>query len=211
MLEGWPFVPTSRRGRSASLPPTASPVCAFRPRRSEISETIGAWESFYVASTGAAAVLLGLVFVGLSVHFERRSDSTRIRPLATQSAVSLLYAVLISLVMLVPEGRPLSQAVILGVVSLFGLWTSTVATVGASRGGTGRLSLTFRYAVPFFAMVVLATASILLGLGHDAGVWLVGAVVFIHVVVGTQNAWDLFLGAGALTQTPTRGPGDARQ
>lgn len=168
---------------------------------------IAHWESFYLASTGAAAVLLGLVFVGLSVHFERNSDQARIRALAIQSAVSLLYALLISLAMLVPEGRPASQAVILGVISLFGLWTSGVATVDAVRTDTSTVSLLFRFGLPLVAMILLAVAAVLLAVQQSLGVWLVGAIVFVHIVVGTQNAWDLFLGAaGAVEASRGEGP-----
>jgi hypothetical protein len=46
-------------------------------------------------------------------------------------------------------------------------------------------------------MVALLVEAIALLSEARFGLWLVGAVVFLHILVGTQNAWDLFLGAGA--------------
>lgn len=165
------------------------------------SELIADWEGYYIASTGAAAVLLGLVFVGLSLHFERNPRKPGVRGLAIQAAASLLYALLVSLVMLVPEGRPTSQALILIVVALFGIWTSMVAFVDARGDDIGAISLTFRFGLPLVMMTVLLGAAVALLVEWRPGVWLIGAVVFLHIVVGTQNAWDLFLGAGATEST----------
>ncbi len=170
----------------------------------DTSELIARWESYYVASTGAAAVLLGLVYVGLSLHFER-NRAQRVRGLAIQSAVSLFYALLVSLVMLIPEGRPISQAVLLGMVALFGMWASLSALVDARRGDTTPMSLAFRFILPLVAMVVLLAAAIALAADWRAGIWLVGGVVFLHVVIGSQNAWDLFLGAAAVKPSATDG------
>lgn len=168
----------------------------------DASDFIAEWEGFYVAATGAAAVLLGLVFVGLSLHFERNRDQTRFKGLAIQSAVSLFYAVLVSLVMLVPGGRPIIQAVAASVLGLFGTWTSLVALVDARRGGATPLSLTFRFILPLVAMLALLGAAVALAIERELGVWLVAGVVFLHILIGTQNAWDLFLGAGATGPTP---------
>ncbi|MGB8361394.1 MAG: hypothetical protein WCE80_08355 [Acidimicrobiia bacterium] len=162
-----------------------------------LSEQLAEWESFYVAAAGAAAVLLGLVFVALSLHFERHRGRLRVRGLAIQSAASLFYALLVSLLMLVPEGRPTSQGVTLLVVSLFGIWTSAVAFGEAHRSKTALVSLVFRFALPLTMMLVLLVAAVLLLAGVRLGVWLVAAVVFFHILLGTQNAWDLFLGAGS--------------
>lgn len=163
----------------------------------DLADLMAEWETYYVASAGAAAVLLGLVFIGLSLHFERHRGRLRVRGLAIQSAASLFYALLVSLPMLVPQGRPQSQGVILFVVAIFGMWTSTVAVAEARRSGTTPLALAFRFVLPLTVMVALLVAAIALLAEARFGLWLVGAVVFLHILVGTQNAWDLFLGAGA--------------
>jgi hypothetical protein len=154
---------------------------------------IAEWETYFLASAGAAAVLLGLVFIALSLHFERNRGRLRVRGLAIQSAASLFYALLVSLAMLVPQGRPTSQGVILGVVALFGVWTSAVGVVEARRSETPPLSMAFRFVLPLAMMVVLLGAAGALIGEWRFGVSLVGGVVFLHIVVGTQNAWDLFL------------------
>lgn len=151
------------------------------------------WEAFFVASAGAAAVLLGLVFIALSLHFERHQGRLRVRGLSIQSAASLFYALLVSLAMLVPQGRPTSQGVILGVVALFGVWTSAVGVAEARRSETPPMPMAFRFVLPSALMVVLLVAAVALIGEWRFGVALVGGIVFLHIVVGTQNAWDLFL------------------
>jgi hypothetical protein len=174
----------------------------------DVAELMAEWEAYYLASAGAAAVLLGLVFIGLSLHFERHRGRLRVRGLAIQAAASLFYALLVSLPMLVPQGRPRAQGVILAVVALFGIWTSTVAVVEERRSGPSPMAFAFRIVLPMTLMVVLLVAAIALLAERDFGVWLVGMVVFLHILVGTQNAWDLFLGAGAAEPTSDgdRGP-----
>jgi 4-amino-4-deoxy-L-arabinose transferase-like glycosyltransferase len=159
----------------------------------DAADLIAEWEAYFVASAGAAAVLLGLVFVALSMHFERRRGRVGVQGLAIQSAASLFYALLVSLAMLVPQGRPTSQGVILVAVALFGVWTSGVAVVEARRSETPPISMAFRFVLPLAVMVVLLGAAGALVGESRFGVPLVGGVVFLHIVVGTQNAWDLFL------------------
>lgn len=158
------------------------------------SDSIGHWEAFYLASAGAAAVLLGLVFVGLSLHFERRSESDSVRGLAIQSASSLLYALLFSLIMLVPSGQPISQATGLIVVGLFGTWTVGTALLQAQRAGLSVVSIGLRFALPLAAMVVSIIAGASMAADWRPALWMTAAVVFLNIVVGTQNAWDLLLG-----------------
>jgi hypothetical protein len=159
----------------------------------DVADLMAEWEAYFTASAGAAAVLLGLVFVALSLHFERNRGRPRVKGLSIQSAASLFYALLVSLAMLVPQGRPASQGVILSVVALFGVWTSAVGVAEAHRSETPPMPMAFRFVLPFALMVVLLWAAVALITEWRFATALVGGVVFLHIVVGTQNAWDLFL------------------
>jgi hypothetical protein len=156
--------------------------------------TIGTWHDFFVASSGATAVLLGLTFVGLTLHLERSSlDGTR-RGLAAASGTSLVYAFLASLIMLIPQGEPYAHGVLTGVIGLLGVLSSTYALRQIQRDpqrGLGSVAVVLQFGVPVLANGLLLAAGVALGLGWAPAVWVVGGVVFVLLIDGIQSAWDL--------------------
>jgi hypothetical protein len=152
---------------------------------------VAEWHDFYVASTGATAVLLGLTFVGLTIHLERRGLDTVRRSLALSSATSLVYALLTSLLMLVPEGDPYVQAIGLGLIAIGGLISAQAALAEARRGHLSRGVLALQFIAPYVALVLLVLAGIGFALSLEPALWAAGAVVFLLIVAGTQSAWDL--------------------
>lgn len=163
----------------------------------DILTVIDAWEGFFVALGGAAAVLLGLTFIGASLHLERRARALWYRDLAISSGTSLFYALVISLVMLIPEGRPAAQAVLLLLAGLLGLQSLRVAFLAARERHPSRQALLFRFGLTLASMVVLVAASVGFAFSWGPAVWLTAGVAFLNVVMGTQNAWDLLLRAAA--------------
>jgi hypothetical protein len=67
-----------------------------------ISETTAEWRDFYAAVAGVGVTLVGLVYVGISIHMGRQQLETRIRLLGTMSGINLLYPVMAALVILMP-------------------------------------------------------------------------------------------------------------
>jgi hypothetical protein len=69
-------------------------------------QQVDQWREFYLAVAGAAAVLLGLVFVALSLHLERaEAPGVPVLGLGSQALINLIYVLLLSLGMLAPTGR----------------------------------------------------------------------------------------------------------
>ena len=69
-------------------------------------QQINQWREFYLAVAGAAAVLLGLVFIALSLHLEKaEAPGVPVLGLSSQALINLIYVLLLSLGMLVPSGR----------------------------------------------------------------------------------------------------------
>jgi hypothetical protein len=157
----------------------------------DIGTALAAWNDFFVASTGAAAVLLGLTFVGLTIHVERQGLDSLRRGLAIGSATSLLYALFASLLMLMPEGVPNVQAFGLVLIGLFGFISAEAAMANARRAGTTRARLAFQFVLPGIAIGLLLLAGIALALGVQQAVWGAAGVVFVLITSGTQSAWDL--------------------
>ena len=160
---------------------------------SAIETTMLVWHDFFLASAGAAAVLLGLTFVGLTIHVEQRGLDNQRRSLAIGSATSLVYTLFTSLLMLEPQGAPYVQAVGLALIGLFGLLSSQAALALARRGHMSRTVLAFQFVLPYAAIGLLLLAAVGLGLAFEPAVWSAGAIVFLLTAAGTQNAWDLLV------------------
>lgn len=156
-----------------------------------IAGLLEGWRDFYVAAAGASAVLLGLTFVGLTIHVERSAlDATR-RGLAIGSATSLIYTLIASLVMLEPQGVPYAQSVGLVLIGLFGLISASAALSYARRGSMSRTILVFQFLLPYAALSLLLIAGVALAFSMEPALWGAGVVVLLLIVAGTQSAWDL--------------------
>jgi hypothetical protein len=146
-----------------------------------------------VAAGGATAVLLGLLFVSLSLHLDREASEYdvlyRVR-VGTQTMIDLAYALAFALLMLVPISDPSVLGGVLLVLSLGGALDSlrTIARRGWLHGWTHYVSL------GCFAVLVLSALVLLLG---DAGVGLyfVGPAIGVLIIAGTRNTWELLLRA----------------
>ncbi len=66
-----------------------------------------AWESFFVTAGGAAAVLAGLIFVGISINLQKLLARTIVLRGAWISLLILIEVLIVSLLMIIPE-QPLT-------------------------------------------------------------------------------------------------------
>lgn len=76
-----------------------------------------AWESFFVTAGGAAAVLAGLIFVGISINLQKLLERTIVSRGAWVSLLTLIEVLIVSLLILIPE--------------------QSLAILGSEIGGTG--------------------------------------------------------------------------
>ena len=66
------------------------------------------WHDFYVAAGGAATVLLGLLFLSVSLHLDREaSEYDTLYRMSVQTMIGFAYALAAALLMLVPITDPL--------------------------------------------------------------------------------------------------------
>lgn len=160
-----------------------------------LRETIEGWTGFYAAVANAGAALLGLVFVAVSIRLARPPLDTRTRMLGTESVVNLLHPVLAALGMLLPI-----EPAALGVGLLILSSASVAATAGIAYvqirqpSHERRLWLTYRYFIPLLAAVILTVGAIGLIVGWRDAIYAPALYVFLMLIIGTQNAWDLLLG-----------------
>jgi hypothetical protein len=89
----------------------------------EFRETLQSWQTFYFTAAGAAASLLGLMLVALSLGTGLLNKETReaMKTFVTPSVIYFVSAFTLALIMLVPAFTPPVLAGILGVGGLIGL------------------------------------------------------------------------------------------
>jgi hypothetical protein len=153
--------------------------------------TVESWHDYYVAAGGAAAVLLGLLFVSLSLHLDREaSEYDVLYRVGTQTMIDLAYALAFALLMLVPISEPTVLGGVLLVLSLGGALDSlrTISQHGWLHGWTHYVSL------GCFVVLVLGALVLVFGAAR-VGLYFVGPAIGVLIVAGTRNTWELLIRA----------------
>jgi hypothetical protein len=169
-------------------------------------EAIDGWRDFYGAVANAAAALLGLVFVGMSLHLSLRRASRPVRSLALGSAITLLFPMLVGLMMLIPVGAPHVHG--FGAILLALILTVELAWVAHMRvtdRGDTLPWLAYRLGIPLAACIVLFGGGVGMLVGWEPSVAAPAAFVFALFVVGVQDAVDLLLGERGTRALPSFG------
>ena len=158
------------------------------------------WHDFFLAAAGAAAVLVGLVFIGVSINLEMiMADPTYGLANRALEALILLMAVLIATcLLLVPAPGTVAAGVevlTVGVVN----WAANVAIQLLQLRNWRSLDPSFRrHFVPRVVFGQAATLPFvvagisLLSWGAEGLYWLVAGVV-LSFVVAVLDAWVLLV------------------
>jgi modulator of FtsH protease len=154
-----------------------------------------AWESFAVAQVGAAAVLAGLVFVGVSVNLERVLSLSSLPGRATETLVILLGLLIAASLLLVP-GQSLTvfglELLVIGVLDWIVVLTLQLRTrsqwdIEKVRFYVQRIVLSQMATLPF----IIAGLAVLLR-GEGGLTWLAVGTIGVFVV-SFLNAWVLLV------------------
>ena len=76
------------------------------------------WNDFFISTAGAAGVLAGLIFVGVSINFTKILSSGALPNRALISMILLLAILIVSLLLLVPQETLKSAGYIITIVGL---------------------------------------------------------------------------------------------
>lgn len=157
------------------------------------------WHDFYMLAGTAAATLIGLLFVSLTLNTEVMSDESQIglKQLATQTFASFLYVLLISLLLLIPDHHPKmigGEILILGAFGLLNATRHIQPVISNRQANWAKIYLFWRFIMPTVSYVGLIAIALLVWQGRHDGLFLLVFVVFILLVTATHNAWDLLVG-----------------
>ncbi len=162
------------------------------------SQAVAEWHDFYMMIGTAAATLVGLLFVGLSLNIEllRREEADDLRLLATLTFNCFIYVLLFAVLFLIPRQEPLGLAVPLLLIGMAGLW-NTVTQYRKSRAshrvwGRGRVAR--RFFIPLFSLFCLIIIAVTVLLGTTGGLYWLVPVMLLLLAAASRNAWDLLIG-----------------
>jgi|GEM_PF-1712577 len=160
-------------------------------------QQVGQWREFYLAVAGAAAVLLGLVFIALSLHLERaEAPGVPVLGLGSQALINLIYVLLLSLGMLVPYRPPVLPGIAVLAVAVVGL-NDSITTLRRARRAR-EPSLTIRdLAVPVLLPIgwflLLVVGGVAVVARQPSGLYLLAAGSAALIASATRNTWDLLV------------------
>jgi hypothetical protein len=162
------------------------------------AQAVDGWHDFYLLVGTAAATLVGLLFLSLSLNIEAitRDASADLRVLAAQTFTSFLNVVMLAVLFLIPDQVPLGLGLPLLGISGYGLYetVSRFSNVRRARPhGWGRGSVAIRFVVPAICFVALTIIAVSVLLGHTDGLYWLVPVMILLIVAASRNAWDLLL------------------
>ena len=169
------------------------------------------WHDFYAIVGTAAAGLVGLLFVGLSLHLRVVVTHEDVKSLARVTLASLGLALVIALFMVIPEpSNPSSTGWNVfgaGVFSLGIIARPLFVGIRSSHRTLGFAHLLLRFGLTALTYAAVITSGLIFVAGdYHAGLeWMVG-VSIVLLVGALRNSWDLLVTVGAATMTVPADP-----
>ena len=158
------------------------------------------WNDFFLATSAAAGVLTGLVFVGVSINLEKivLQPGSGLTGRAAEALILLLAVLTASILLLVP-GQSISlmggEVLVVGLAAY--AWIVTIHVLHLRNWSTIpsglRVPLVLRVTLAQISTVPTVIAGIaLLTVGFDGLYWLVAGMVF-STLAAMFNAWVLLV------------------
>ena len=168
------------------------------PAELSYGDTFQSWHDFYVTAGAAAATLVGLLFVGLSLHIKVVVSHPDVRSLARVTLTDFFGVMLVALVILAPTGNAQTEGVwmiAIGAVSFVIVVRPAVEGIRMSRTrAIGARVLVSRFGLSALGYAGLVVIGGLFSRGEVRGA--LGGLLIVVVVlltVAVRNTWDLLV------------------
>jgi hypothetical protein len=176
------------------------PTLHSLPLRHEKEEQIGDWHDFFVAQAGAAGVLTGLVFVGVSINLEKivSQPGFGLTGRAAEALILLVAVLTTSLLLLVP-----GQSTTIAGVEMLAVGLATWGWVGAIQllrlkgwpemAPDLRRAFVLRVALGQVATLPFVVAGVAVLAGGLGGLYWLAAGMLFSILVALFDAWVLLI------------------
>jgi len=162
-----------------------------------VRDALVSWQPLYLTAGAAAATLVGLLFVGLSLHIRVVVAQPDVRSLARVTLTEFFVVLLVALALLQPtdSGPQVGYWLVgIAVVSVVLIIRPVLTGVRTRGGRIGFWTLVARFGVSALTFLGFATAGVLfVGGNATAALDLLLPVLVLALVVAVRNTWDLLV------------------
>ena len=160
------------------------------------------WHDFFIVAGTAAATLVGLLFVGLSLHLRAVLSRNDVRSLARVTLSNFALILVIALFIVIPQTEQglSTELVISGVISV-AITAPSLVSAASSRTRTLRpAQLVLRFGLSALAYLAVVAAGVLTGQGAlEPAFSALSSVSIALLVLSLRNSWDLLVSVGEAT------------
>lgn len=153
------------------------------------------WSEFYLFVGGAAAVLIGLIFVVIGLMQDRPRSTVLVgsRIYMGPIVLGVSFVLVLSAAALTPGIEPRTFAAITAVVALWGLARGVTSFVGIRRFGDSVhwTDVWFYGVIPILVYVAFAIVAAGLWAGCGWAMRALAAVIIAALLCAIRNEWDL--------------------
>jgi hypothetical protein len=156
------------------------------------------WENFFLMAGGAAAVLIGLIFVVISLMGDRPRDSVLAGSKLYMGPIVLgvSFVLTLSAAALVPGITPRAFAGITAVVGIWGLVRAVMSTWGIGRRSMGHenvhwTDVWFYGIFPILIYLPLTADAVAFWQNWASARYGLATVITLGLLLAIRNEWDL--------------------
>ena len=154
------------------------------------------WANFYVSTSAAAATLLGLLFVVITLAAERRLKYTtpHIRLYLTPAVIYFSSVLLMGVLLTVPNQTRLTAVICVCLEGIAGLGYCASLAIRRGVGGAfyeARSDLLPYVLFPFAAYALMVAGGLLLLRTPQIGLDLVAAGMLVLLGIAIRNSWAI--------------------
>jgi hypothetical protein len=151
------------------------------------------WSNFYILTSAAAATLIGLLFVVITLAASSSLDSSKIRIYLTPTIIYFASVLFLAAVLTFPDHTRLTASVCICLSGVAGLFYSGSLLI---RGGLKKnyyeiLHLIPYAGFPFITYGLLVSGGAILLHRPQLGLTLVGASMLSLLAVAIRNSWAI--------------------
>jgi len=160
-----------------------------------MAESLDAWHDFNISVVTAAAALLGLLFVALSLHLRALADprNAELKSIARTVFLGYVTSLGMGFVALIPQGlTPYGVEL----VALF--LAALVPFAGATRAGFRPVGVGYdrrvtmlQFLIGVAMFVVSIAAAIVVATGDERALYVIGAIPLLGLLWGVFNTFEL--------------------
>ena len=154
------------------------------------------WNDFFMLAGATAGVLIGLIFVVITLDAEHHidDDEALTRLFITPILVNFTSVLVVALLTVAPISAPL-RSVSLGIVGCAGLgYVMNLALTSRRRTDTENLKLSWHVLFPIAAYALLATAAAAWALQASFANTIGAGASLLLLVTAIRNSWIVTLG-----------------